>query len=113
LKYTTHKKRANPYGQEILKIYFIYSQSKINHILQILRAYQKFRRVFHKTPITHAHIINKNGVLYEPISHFLNKKYAINATNHIFKSFHTILEIRENSIFIFACIRARIEEFNN
>jgi len=70
--------------------------------------------------ITQANIMNINGVKYvsSQVAHiskvsFLKQIYAINTTNNRFIIFQNTVEKRENSIFIFACMRANIEEFKS
>jgi hypothetical protein len=57
LKYTIDKNKAIPYGSEILKICFIYDQSKANQNLTIFLAYQKLSKVLNITATTQTAII--------------------------------------------------------
>ena len=56
------------------------------------------------------HIKAKSKLSIEPCG---KRKYMMHIIIKRFESFHIMLEIRENSIFILACIRARTEEFRS
>ena len=89
----------------------IYSQSKRNFNWDILEAYKKFKIVWtdiHKSP---AHIMRRNALSSMIPPCFGYRKNTTMAIIAILRSFQTMVEIRLNSIFIFACISARIEEF--
>ena len=64
--------------------------------------------------MTHTIIIHKNGIdISDKNGHFLYITKAMKATPKRFNIFETTIEKLQNSICIFACIRAKIEELSN